>query len=365
MAPIRFVTGDRGPQLLPSDRLVAQALVDRGQHGEAAPWPGDFARVPRADRLLRRSPWASHHEMTGFTTWRPRRAAATLPVYNPVAVVRWPRDQRARRDVQACGVLLPAAAVLQGGAHPAASARQHGWSRAVIKPLAGAGGHGVDRVAYAELGAWAGQGRAHRAAGAGLRQACRAEMQVQGERSRVFLAGVCSPAVVTQPQAGECRLNDQDQGHLARVEPASAVIAQAHAVGAGLPVMPLYARGDGGITGTGACCLRAWEVNEPALDVDAAPEHAAGVAEALQAPVAGRGGAPGQPRDGRACYWRKTGKGTGRASGPAPAQPGPAGDGTQRPRLCRSRCPPRLRPSVSSCRFSRRSHIESHILIWS
>lgn len=57
---------------------------------------------------------------------------------------------------------------------------------------------------------------------------------------------------------------------------------------AGLPVIPLYARVDGVITGTGVFCLIELEVNEPDLYFDYAPEHAACFAEAIHAKVAGR-----------------------------------------------------------------------------
>jgi glutathione synthase/RimK-type ligase-like ATP-grasp enzyme len=288
MAHILFVTCDRWPELLPSDSLVAQALVGRGHHVEAAPWQGAFARFQRADLILLRSQWDYHHDIAGFTTWLQRLAAAALPVYNPVALVRWNLDKSYRLDLQARGVLIPASAVLQVGANPEAMYQHHGWSSAVIKPLAGTGGHLVERVAYAELGAWAVQVRSQRAAGAWLIQAFMAEIHAQGELSLVFLDGVFSHAVVKQPQAGEFRINDQYQGHIARVEPAATVIAQAHAVLASLPVVPLYARVDGVITGTGAFCLIELEVNEPDLYFDYAPEQAACFAEAIHAKVAGR-----------------------------------------------------------------------------
>jgi glutathione synthase/RimK-type ligase-like ATP-grasp enzyme len=196
MAHILFVTCDRWPQLLQSDSLVAQALVDRGHHVEVAPWQGDLARFQSADLILLRSQWDYHHDMVGFTTWLQRLAAAALQVYNPVALVHWNLYKSYLLDLQARGVLIPASAVLQVGANPEAIYQQHGWSSAVIKPLAGAGGHLVERVAYAELGAWAVQVRSQRAAGAWLIQAFMAEIHAQGELSLVFLDGVFSHAVV-------------------------------------------------------------------------------------------------------------------------------------------------------------------------
>ena len=288
MALILFVTCDRWPELSQSDSLVAQALVDRGYHVEAAPWQGDFARFQSADLILLRSQWDYHHDMAGFTTWLQRLAETALQVYNPVALVHWNLYKNYLLDLQARGVLIPASDVLHVGANPEAIYQQHGWSSAVIKPLAGASGHLVERVAYAELDTWAVQVRSQREADAWLIQAFMAEIHSQGELSLIFIDGVFSHAVIKQPQAEEFRINDQYQGHIARVEPASAVIAQAHAVLAGLPVMPLYARVDGVITGTGAFCLIELEVNEPGLYFDYAPEQAVCFAEAIHAKVAGR-----------------------------------------------------------------------------
>jgi hypothetical protein len=289
MANILFVTCNRWPQLSQSDSLVAKVLVDWGHHVEGAPWQGDFARFQAADLIVLRSQWDYHYDMTGFTTWLQRLAEAArpaLPVYNPVALVHWNLHKSYLLDLQARGVLIPASAVSQRGANPATIYQQHGWSSAVIKPLAGASGHLVERVAYAELAAWAMRVRSQRAVGAWLIQEFRAEIQAQGELSLVFIDGAFSHAVVKHPQAGEFRINDQYQGRIARVEPASALIAQAHAVLAGLPVVPLYARVDGVITSTGAFCLIELELNEPDLYFDYAPEQAARFAEAIHDKVA-------------------------------------------------------------------------------
>jgi hypothetical protein len=120
MAHILFVTCDRWPQLLQSDRLVAQALVERGHHVEAVPWQGDFARFQRADLIMLRSQWDFHHDLAGFTTWLQRLAAAALPVYNPVALVSWNLSKSYLLELQARGVLIPASAVLPVGANPEA-----------------------------------------------------------------------------------------------------------------------------------------------------------------------------------------------------------------------------------------------------
>ena len=120
MAHILIVTCDRWPQLLQSDSLVAQALVDRGHHVEAAPWQSDFARLQRADLILLRSQWDFHHDLAGFTTWLQRLAAAALPVYNPVALVSWNLSKSYLLELQARGVLIPTSAVLPVGANPQA-----------------------------------------------------------------------------------------------------------------------------------------------------------------------------------------------------------------------------------------------------
>lgn len=283
MATILFVTCHRWPQLSQSDTLVANALRAMGHVVDPAPWQGDFARLRSADLIILRSQWDYHYDIAGFTAWLDRVEAAALPIYNPAPLVRWNLHKDYLFDLQARGVAIPASHLLSAAENPAAVFAQEGWAEAVIKPVAGASGHLVERVQLADLASWADRVRAQRAEGAWLLQEFRSEIQATGELSLIFLAGHFSHAVVKQPDRGEFRINSQYAGQIKRVEPAPAIRQQAQQILSCLPLAPLYARVDGLISASGDFLLIELELNEPGLYFTYAPEQAVHFAAVIQA----------------------------------------------------------------------------------
>jgi glutathione synthase/RimK-type ligase-like ATP-grasp enzyme len=283
MATILFVTCNRWPNISQSDTLIADALRTLGHRVEPAPWQGDFARLPAADLIVLRSQWDYHYDIAGFKTWLDQVEAAGLPVYNPAPLVRWNLDKSYLFDLQSRGVKIPHSTILPPDQQPAELYAAQGWSSAVIKPLAGASGHLVERVALDELDEWARRVRAQRADVPWLVQEFLPAIQQTGELSLVFLGGEFSHAVRKQPQPGEYRINSQYQGAITRVAPEPLVIEQAQAVLAALPVVPLYARVDGVVDRDGEFCLIELELNEPGLYFTFAPEQAVHFAEIIHA----------------------------------------------------------------------------------
>lgn len=283
MATILFTTCNQWPDLYASDQAVATALTALGHQVYPVRWQDDFARFQAADLILLRAHWDYHYHLAAFTTWLERLAAAALPVYNPVALVRWNLEKHYLLDLQARGVMIPATVVLGVGDDPHPLYQQQGWEQAVIKPMAGASGHLVERVAYSELADWQARVRPQRPADAWLLQAFVPEIQQTGELSLVFIDGEFSHAFAKRPQPGEFRINSQYQGQVSRADVAQAVLDQAHAILQTLPIMPLYARVDGVVTAAGALCLIELELNEPGLGYQYAPEQAAHFAAAIHA----------------------------------------------------------------------------------
>lgn len=152
----------------------------------------------------------------------------------------------------------------------------------MIKPLAGASGHLVERVCLADLADWQARVRPQRTQDTWLLQEFMPQIQ-HGEWSLVFIDGEFSHAFVKRPQPGEFRINSQYQGQITRETPSAAVLAQARAVLQTLPTMPLYARVDGVIDEADTFCLIELELNEPGLGYQYAPEQADRFAAAIAA----------------------------------------------------------------------------------
>jgi glutathione synthase/RimK-type ligase-like ATP-grasp enzyme len=261
--------------------VLADALWPRGYAVDHQPWQGDFAVFQRADLILLRNNWDYHYDLAGFTAWLDRVETAALPIFNPIPLVRWNLHKRYLFDLQVRGVLIPTTRVLAVDAEPEPIFRELGWHEAIIKPLAGASSHLVERVSYDDLAHWSQRVRSQRADGDWLIQEFRSEIQQTGEWSLVFLAGVFSHAVVKQPDPGEFQLNSQYTEQIRRVTPPADLLRQAQQVIATLPTVPLYARVVAILSTQGEFLLLELELNEPSLYFTFAPEQAARFAEII------------------------------------------------------------------------------------
>jgi len=286
MAKLRFITCNRWPNISQSDTILAEALRARGHSVEPVPWQGDFARLQPADLILLRSNWDYHYDPSGFAAWLDQVEAAALPIYNPVALVRWNLHKGYLFDLQARGIPIPRTALLQAGDEPAPIFDQAGWTEAIIKPLTGASSHLVERVARTALDTWSAQSRAQRPDSRWLIQEFRPEIQQTGEWSLVFLAGHFSHAVVKQPNAGEFQLKSQYTDQIKRVTPPLTLLHQAQQVIAALSQVPLYARVDGIHSIDGNFLVLELELNEPGLYFTFAPEQAVHFAEVIEGHLA-------------------------------------------------------------------------------
>lgn len=281
MKQILFVSCNRWSYISQSDSVLADALRQRGYAVDHQPWQGDFAPFERADLILLRSNWDYHYDMAGFANWLDRVELAALPIYNPIPLVRWNLHKRYLFDLQARGVQIPTTRVLAVGAEPEPIFRELGWNEAIIKPLAGASSHLVERIGYADLAEWSQRVRSQRADSEWLIQEFRPEIQQTGEWSLVFLAGAYSHAVVKQPDPGEFQLKSQYMEQIRSITPPPDLLRQAQQVIASLPTVPLYARVDGILSTEGDFLVLELELNEPGLYFTFAPEQAAHFAEVI------------------------------------------------------------------------------------
>src|SRR5947209_16095351 len=112
------------PELSPSDRCLADALVQRGFRVERAPWNGLFEPFDGARAVLIRSTWDYHQTLDDYRAWLDRLEPTR--VFNAPDLVRWNLDKAYLTDLAARGALLPACTIVEADAALVAGGRA-GW----------------------------------------------------------------------------------------------------------------------------------------------------------------------------------------------------------------------------------------------
>ena len=281
MPRVCFVTCRAWPDISASDRLVADALAQRGVPVEGRAWNDRAADFTGFDAVVLRSNWDYHLEPDAFLAWLDRIEGAGVRLFNPPALVRWNVSKRYLLALTSAGVPTVATTVLDEPTREAleASLGRHGGT-VVLKPAIAASAHGTRLVTAATLD------EALRAVAAGvlvpplLVQPFVEEVRTRGEWALIFIEDEPTHAVLKRPGPGEFRV----QGHLGgSAEAASAppaVVAAGRRALAALPAAPLYARIDAVEAAAGPLVMEA-EVNEPGLFFNHAPAAATRFAEAL------------------------------------------------------------------------------------
>lgn len=261
------------PEPTVSEIRLVEALRELGASVRWAPWTAADQSVFRtADLVLLRGTWDYHRRLEAYRGWLRGLAAAGVQVANPVGLVDWNLDKAYLDMLAAGGIRTPGQAVLPLERQALADLMDaRGWREAVVKPTAGASGHGVRLVARDEIDAlWpeiAESVAPHRL----LVQEFIGAVRTGGQISFVFFDGVFSHAAQLIPREGEFRINSAFQPEKRAYHPDAAALAQAVRVLEKLPQRPLYARIDGIFDGPDFVLLEA-EVNEPGLFLDLDPE---------------------------------------------------------------------------------------------
>lgn len=266
------------PELSLSDQCLADALRARQQPLMVAPWNGSFEPFAEATAVVVRSTWDYHEAPDAYLTWLarldPRRT------FNEPSLIRWNLSKAHVLDLARRGVRVPRS--LEVAADPAAIAealRALDLREAVIKPLIGASGFGVERVRRGTEAADLERARTRKRFDRALVQEFVAEIR-DGELAGVFFDGAFSHGLRRRPAPGEFRINAQFGGTMEAAAFPADIVEEMTDVLALLPRSALYARVDGVIR-DGRFVLIEVEVNEPGLGLDLAPPSADRFAEAL------------------------------------------------------------------------------------
>ncbi|MFZ5782162.1 MAG: ATP-grasp domain-containing protein [Pseudomonadota bacterium] len=271
---IVLATSLENPEITPSDRLYAEALMRRGFAVEGAPWDGPAEAFEGAAAIVIRSTWNYYRAIERFRAWA-EEVAATTRLFNPIDLVRWNLRKDYMARLAAAGVRVPVTRFARRDvAMIERVLAEAGWERAVVKPASGASGYSVELVSRGQ----ADEALAALASDDLLVQEFLPEI-ADGEVSLVYFDGVFSHAVRKTPPAGEFRVNSRYGPRRTLETPPQPVRDQGAAALRVLPAMPLYARVDG-IVRDGTLIVIEVEVLEPALAMDLDPASAERFAEA-------------------------------------------------------------------------------------
>jgi glutathione synthase/RimK-type ligase-like ATP-grasp enzyme len=266
------------PTLSASDVRLAEALRARGQRVEAAPWNGPFEPFAGAAAVVIRATWDYHQAPDAYLEWLERLDPART--YNRPSLVRWNLSKAHVLDLGALGVPVPRS--LEIAAEPTALAdalAQLDLREAVIKPLIGASGTGVERVVRGDEAAALARSLAAKKTSRLLVQELLPGIE-HGELAGVFFDGRFSHGLRRVPAPGEFRVNWQYGGRMEQAEIPPPIVRDMAAVLALLPDQPLYARIDG-LVCEGQLKLIEVEVNEPGLGLDVVDGAADQFADAI------------------------------------------------------------------------------------
>lgn len=281
-----FATCEQQLSITADDQVLADALGERGLEVRAIPWTEiDPFAVIDAPPVLLRSTWDYHRTPTLFRSWLDAFASSGRRMWNPPAVARGNIDKIYLNELEAAGIAIPKTRWIDhaDNASIAATMRQEGWQRAVLKPRIAATAYGTFAIER-EPSLDAEQLGPARSSGA-LLQEMIPEVVDRGEMSLVYFEGRFSHAVIKRATAGEFRVQKDFGGAVEPVTPPSAILSFADRVAASLPGDSLYARVDIVDTSRGPVLMEL-ELIEPELYFLHAPGAAARLAGAIVARLA-------------------------------------------------------------------------------
>jgi glutathione synthase/RimK-type ligase-like ATP-grasp enzyme len=253
-----LLTGANYPHLAADDRVLAEAFRAAGVTVTIQRWQDP---APTADLALIRSCWdytdAPEHFLATL-----EELALRMPLWNPLATVRWNLDKRYLVELAEAGAPVPPTCVIPAGERPALDSvlTALDTEEVVLKPAVGAGGTDTWRITRGDEARWAAAvgGRA------ALVQPFLHEVLTSGEVSMTFLDGDYSHAVVKHAAAGEFRVQEEHGGRVTAWQAPQEVIAMGHAVLAAVHHPWHYARVDGIVTAEGFRLMEL-ELVEPEL----------------------------------------------------------------------------------------------------
>lgn len=264
----------------PAFARKAAALTAAGLIVEQRVWtdPGDLSGY---DLVLPLFAWGYQRDVVGWYALLDRLEEASLPVANPVPVLRWNSDKAYLGELGAKGVaVVPTVEVdALDDASLTEAMSELMTDEVVIKPAISGGADGTHHIVPGAPIPVDAMGRRR------LVQPLMPGILTEGEYSLFFFAGKFSHAIVKRPASGDFRVQEQFGGREAACEASNDAQALAAQALAAAPAPPVYARVDMVGDALGTLHIMELELIEPSLFLHHAPDKGAAFGSAVYSAI--------------------------------------------------------------------------------
>lgn len=260
--------------------VEAAVLLRAGFSVEARPWneAGDLAGF---DLVMPLVAWGYHLDPLRWHGLLDRMEQWTIPVLNPVPLLRWNSDKRYLAELGTKAVSVIPTLLFEAMDEAAlADARAQFGEELVIKPPVSASADGTYRIGPADPLPSQAAGRPM------LAQPFLGSVAEEGEYSIMMFGGQFSHSIVKRPKAGDFRVQPHLGGTELACSPPEGAIELAEAALAAAPAKAAYARVDMVRDDAGRLAVIELELIEPALWLQHAPDQGASFANAIRQALA-------------------------------------------------------------------------------
>ncbi len=208
---IALATCSNLPDWEVDDTPLHDAFAAAGVEIARPAWDDDGFDWSTCDACLIRTTWDYQERIEAFMAWA-ERAAATLPIFNPIDVIRWNTHKFYLRDLHDAGLPIAPTVWLErgGGRSIAALMHERGWTRGFLKPAVGATARETMRFHATDEDLAAAQQHVDRLAPDEdlLLQPYLASVETRGECSAIMIDGDVTHCVRKIPVPGDYRVQD-------------------------------------------------------------------------------------------------------------------------------------------------------------
>lgn len=268
---IAFLTCEKVPNLVPSDKLVADYLIQQGITCSTIVWNDPTIEFETYDALILRSVWDYHIVYDQWAAFLDKLEAENCKVLNPASVLRWNSHKNYLKNVIGSQLQIPLKIIKQGtqvNLHQLM--KSENWEKVVIKPTVSASGYktwtcGLSEAKNQQLRFVTSSNEREL-----IVQQFAPEVVEDGEWSLVFFNKKYSHAVLKNVKKGDFRVQSDYGGTTTVLEPPKMAQEMAQKILNDLPDKICYARVDGIIRGD-KFYLMELELVEPELFISEIP----------------------------------------------------------------------------------------------